>query len=306
MPSVNQTASPPIQKPAASRPIKQLPPSRNGATRTSTTKSVSVVDRIAPISFDSDDGINIILYGKSGTGKTTLWSTFPGPILAIICSGGRTTGELRSLNTPELRKKVDQVVLHESSEVWDLIEHVRATGKYKTVVLDHVSGLQDLTLKELLGIEEIPTQKYFGFTTRDNYGTSGRQCTEFLRGLLNLPTNTVIIGQERVFGGGDEGDETTVPSIGPAVTPGVAGWLNPAVDYVLQTFKRQKYVEKDFTANGKTTKRKVKTGGIEYCVRCEPHDVITTKFRVPKGHQIPDAIADPSYEKIMAVLAGAR
>jgi ABC-type lipoprotein export system ATPase subunit len=51
----------------------------------------------------SDDTIQLLLYGRSGTGKTTLWSTFPKPILGVICSGGQRSGELRSVSLEDRR-----------------------------------------------------------------------------------------------------------------------------------------------------------------------------------------------------------
>ena len=132
--------------------VNKQSPTTKGTTRTS--RSSSVIDRITPIQFDQDEGIKMLLYGESGTGKTTFWATFPGPILSIVCSGGNRAGELRSLND-EARKKVRTVTLQSSSEMKELVEHAEGGG-YKTIVLDHASGLQDLVLKELLGLDELP------------------------------------------------------------------------------------------------------------------------------------------------------
>jgi hypothetical protein len=54
--------------------------------------------------------------------------------------------------------------------------------------------------------------------------------------------------------------------------------------------------------------------GVEYCLRCEPHDIIMTKFRTPKGVKTPIIVTGDSvngvdkrmsgYEKIMAVIRG--
>src|SRR5690606_1528762 len=90
--------------------------------------------------WDFVDGIKMLIYGRSGTGKTTFWSSFPGPILALICSGGRQPGELRSINTPELRKKITPVIVEESTQIRDVLSEVEDFG---TVVLDHGTGLQD-------------------------------------------------------------------------------------------------------------------------------------------------------------------
>src|ERR1044072_7380628 len=83
-------------------------------------RTTSVVDRIKPMTMENDEGLKMLLYGVSGTGKTTLWATFPGPILAIICSGGNRSGELRSIKTPDIVKKVHEVELRNSEEIMTL------------------------------------------------------------------------------------------------------------------------------------------------------------------------------------------
>ena len=271
-------------------------------------KAKSPVDRIKSIAeIDEEEGIKILLYGKSATGKTTLWSSFPGPILVMVCSGTKT-GELLSVNTPELRKKISRITLEGVDDVRPVIDHVAETGKYKTLVLDHATGLQDLTLKEILGLDELPAQKPWGMATQQQYGQSTLQCKEIFRSMVNLPGNVVIIAQERQFGGGDDANnefaDVITPTIGAAMTPSLVGWLNPAVDYICQTFIRPKYEVKEGKVGNKTIQMRKRVPGVEYCLRVEPHDVFTTKFRVPKGHKIPSVIVDPTYDKIMKIIRG--
>lgn len=265
----------------------------------------SVVDRISSIGFDDDEGIKIALYGRSGTGKTTLWSSFPKPILAIICSGHQRAGELRSIDTPENRKTIKTVTLKESREAFDLIDHQKDTGKFKTIVLDHGTGLQDLTLKEILGLDELPAQKSWGMAKREQYGQSTAQCKEILRKMLGLTCNVVVVAQERSFTEDSE-DEMIDPCIGPALSPSLTGWLNPAVDYVAQTFIRQKTVTKTSKIGTKEVQTTVKAPGVDYCLRVGPHAIYTTKFRMPKGIEMPEVIVDPDFNQIMGLVKRSR
>lgn len=247
-----------------------------------------------------------LLYGESGSGKTTIWGSFPGPILALICSGGKRSGELKSVDTSDGRKKITPKIINSVQQIRGYLED---SDKYATIVLDHVSGLSDLVLKEVLGLETLPEQKSWGMASQQDYGTAGLQCKTILRQLLNHPGNVVIVAQERKFGGkdGDAGttDELMAPTVGPAVTPSVAGWLCPACDFVVQTFKRpkMKYTERTVGANKVVTSERVK--GTEYCLRCEPHDIFMTKFRVPGGVK-QDVILDATYEKILAASKGGK
>lgn len=262
---------------------------------------ISVIDRIAPMSFDDDEGIKILLYGRSGSGKTTLWGTFPGPILSIIRSGGKKPGELRSLDTPANRKKIQQVVLGESKEVMDLVKYQEEEQKFKTLVLDHSTGLQDLVLAEILGLDpdDMPVQKSWGLATQQQYGQCTAQCKEYLRALLGLSCNVVIIAQEREFNTDNEAAEFLAPTVGAALSPSLTGWLNTAVDYICQTYIRQKTEIVTTKINGKEHQTLKKTKGVDYCLRVGPDAVYTTKFRQPKGYELPEAIIDPDYKKLM-------
>jgi hypothetical protein len=280
-----------------------MPVAKRQSSSPSGNKSSSAVSRIKAIGFDEEEGIKILLYGMSGSGKTTLWSTFPAPILVVLCSGGKNPGELRSVDTPANKSRIYSIVLNSIAEASEIIDHVRATGKYRTVVLDHATGLQDLTMKEILGLEQLPAQKSWGLASQQQWGQSTAQCKEVFRALLDLTCNVVIIAQERDFKNENDTDVQT-GYVGAALTPGLAGWLHPACDYNCQTFKRAK-MEPVHTKIGEKTVTTYKRGkGVEYCLRTEPHDVYMTKFRVPKGHKLPDVIIDPSYDKIIRVIKG--
>lgn len=252
--------------------------------------------------WDMVDSIRMLLYGESGTGKTTLWATFPGPILALICSGGDKPGELRSIDTPEYRRKITPKVIRTSDE---FDREVRSAANWGTVVLDHASGFADMKLSEIIG-RPTPAQKGWGLATQQQYGQLSLQCKEAFRMLLNMPCNVVIVAQQRTFGGKDDGidPELIKPTVGAALTPSVTGWLNPACDYVVQTFKRPRMVRKVSKVNGKEIAHVERDKGVEYCLRCEPHDVFMTKFRVPKGRTLPDVIVDPDYSKVLAAIRG--
>jgi len=273
------------------------------ASRKRSVKAKSVLDRVEPIGFDGDDGIHINLYGKSGTGKTTTWATFPKPILAILCSGSARPGELRSIDTPSYRKTIQQVSLEKSSELEELVDDQAVHARYSTVVLDHASGLQDAILREVLGLEEVPEQLSWGLASREQYGQVALQMKTYLRKLLDLSCNVVIIAQEREFNTDGEGD-LLMPYVASALTPSVVGWLNPACDYICQTFIREQVVNKVVKIGKKQVTRKVPTGKMEYCLRTAPDAVYTTKFRVPKGTPLPPVVVDPDYDKLLNIIKG--
>lgn len=246
----------------------------------------------------------MLVYGQSGTGKTTFWATFPGPILCLLCSGGAKPGELRSINTAEYRKKVKPRVIASVREYLDTLD-AEADG-YATVVVDHATGLADLVLREVVG-KDVPLQKGWGLASQQQYGQQAAQLKELFLRTLNLPGNAVIVCQERTFNGGDDsaGSDVLRPVVGAAMSPSVTGWLNQACDYVVQTFKRPRMDSKTVTVAGKSVTRYERGKGVEYCLRTEPHDVYTTKFRRPRGgDELPECIVDPTYEKLVGLVGG--
>lgn len=275
---------------------------RQKPVATKRPKGGSVIDRITILGSDLDEGIKLNIYGRSGTGKTTFTATFPKPILYIICSGGNRPGEIRSINTPEYRKTIKQVNLERSEELGELVEYA-ATSDFATIVLDHASGLQDVILKEIVGLTEIPAQLGWGVATQQQWGQVALQVKERLRSLLNLPKNVIIIAQEREFNTDNE-SALLMPFVGSALTPSVTGWLNPAVDYICQTAIRRVMIDGETKVGTKVIKTQKPGKGVEYCLRTAPDPVYTTKFRVPKGRPLPDVIVDPSYAKFIKLVNG--
>ena len=287
-------------------PTPTLPSNQQRLQTGGRTKGGTVLDRIASIGFADNEGIKVLLYGKSGTGKTTLSATFPRPILWVVCSGSSRPGELRSINTPENRKTIQQVILEKAEELQTITEFQKSQLKFNTLVLDHVTGLQDLVLKEVLGVEELPVQKSWGMATQQQYGTTAQRSKELMRGLLSLDCNVVVIAQEREYNTDGTG-EVLQPFVGAALMPSLLGWLNPAVDYICQTFIKQKEETKKMTLgtgkDAKTVETKQKIKGVDFCLRTAPDPVYITKFRVPRK-DLPEYLVDPTYDKLKALIDG--
>lgn len=261
------------------------------------------------------DHIRIVVYGESGTGKTTLAGTFPGRTLWLVCSGGVRSGELRSIDTPENRKRIRAFTIHDTDSLQEELDAALVgrtkwkdghAGTPANIVMDHISGLQDLKLKEIGGLDEIPIQKNWGTFDRQEYGKAAEEVKWYVRRMMQVPCNLIILGQERVFGGRDDDADNDViqPKVGTSVIPSLAKWLHPAMDYVCQTFVRGKTVTKEVNVAGKVKKQVERVPGVEHCLRIGKNDSHIIKFRVPGKPELPEYIVDPSYDKIMAVVKG--
>tara|TARA_Y100000361_G_scaffold36089_1_gene30627 strand:- start:66199 stop:67062 length:864 start_codon:yes stop_codon:yes gene_type:complete len=262
----------------------------------------SVLDRIVPLDNLPDEGIKLCVYGKSGTGKTRFVGTFAekqGPLLHMICSsnGINEARSIRGLNN------IQCVELQKSSDLSVLIDYAQEND-FKTVVLDHVTGFADLVLAEILGVDKVPEQGSWGMAKREHYAQLGLQVKTHLRGLLDIPLNIIIVGQERAFDTAEESSDVLMPYVSVGATPAVAGWIAPAVDYMCQTFKREEVKITEKTMGGKVIRSKEKTGKNEFCLRVGPDATYITKFRVPPNTELPDVIVNPSYDKIQYLIEG--
>lgn len=264
----------------------------------STTKSTSTssaASRIISLNNLPDQGIKLCVYGKSGTGKTRLVGSFAklGPMLHMICSSNGTN-EARSIKgTPN----VDCVEIQKPQDLLDLI-NLAKDSKYKTLALDHVTGFSDCVLADILGVDKVPEQGSWGMAKREQYAQLGLQVKTYLRDLLDLSLNIIIVGQERAFDLEEEAGEVLMPYVSVSATPAVAGWIAPAVDYMCQTFKRDQVKVTSKKMGDKIIESKERTGKREFCLRVGPDSTYITKFRVPPGTDLPDVIVDPNYEKI--------
>jgi hypothetical protein len=245
------------------------------------------------------------IYGRSGTGKTTLASSWPKPILYLNIADN---GEESIMDVED----VDVVDITSSEELkeqilWLAKKAARNKLIYKTVILDTMTQLQGLLVREIVAKEKINTKKKrpgdFGTLTRQHWGAIAGDLIEAIMDIRGLPVNSVFIAQERVFNVGDEEDDganALAPEVGTKLMPSVNKDLCASVNIVANTFIKIKVIkEKD-----PETKKPVRRVETQFCLRLGPNEVYTTKIRKPKGIEAPDYIVDPTFRKIMKIVKG--
>ena len=245
----------------------------------------------------------MVVYGRSGTGKTTFASSFPQPILFLDVkdeglASVSPTGEFEYLPV----------------ENWDDFEEVfwylkeEAPKRYKTVVIDTVSQLQEqamaaATTKRAKKSAVIRPKGDWGTMTRRDWGDVAGLMKTWLVNFRDLDMNVVFIAQDRTFNVDEEGDSVDhvlTPEVGPRLMPSVASVLNAAVSIIGNTFIRIRTVKVKNKKTGKTEKREKP----EYCLRIGPNPVYTTKVRKPKDILIPATLVDPTYKSLTEALKG--
>ena len=277
---------------------------QRAGTKTKAKKSTGVASMASLIEYDPNDPISIGIFGAAATGKTTLWSTFPKPTLALFCSGGlKNPGELKSLTKAE-KADVTPLRIESTEQLSQILESLTNDLEgFQTVVIDHLTALSDLIIAEMLGVDRAKPQREWGDMTMQQWGQFGQQIKILLRDFIELPANSVIVSQERLFEP-PEGSEIGVTKVGPAVTPSVAGWLTATLDYSIQTFVRAKTKTKTVTIRGKEKTKEVKTDELEFCAYLPLCEDRMTKFRKPRGTKLDPVMVDPSYDKIIALTEG--
>lgn len=244
------------------------------------------------------------LYGRSGTGKTTLAATYPKPILYfnIRDNGTDSISDVEGIDVVDIDSSEDL----QEQILWLHKQANRDKLKYKTVVLDTVSQLQGIFVEELGEKKKLSGKKRagdFGTFTMQEWGTIAGDLKACIMDVRNLPVEAVFIAQERVFNAGDEEDDgldQLAPEVGPKLMPSVKNDLNASVSIIANTFIKVKITK----TKDKKTKKKTTTIEKIYCLRVGPNEVYTTKIRKPKGITAPDFIVDPTFRKLKKIMKG--
>ncbi len=252
-------------------------------------KPTSILDRIQPVA-ELESNLVMMVYGRSGTGKTHFGSTFPKPILFI------DTNE-RGTETIKQEEDVDVVRVTEWDQLdelyWGLLNR-ETNVQYESIVIDQVTNLQDIGMAEVLrrsrkGRDETFSQRNWGQLS----GMLKQTITDWRE--LADQYNILFIAHERVDTPGDEDDEAIVPSIGARVMPSVGSFLDGAVDAIGSTYISERW----------ETEEKKEVRHVDYCMRLGPHAFYSTKIRRPvSAGPIPEFIVDATYTKIRSLIAG--
>lgn len=270
-----------------------MPEVKKESQNVTESKKVDVLDRIHSVTNYSLDNLNFSIYGKPKTGKTTLLSTFPKPLLII----GAEDGTRSISNVPN----VDFVKIHKSHEIEKLLPYARKKG-YKSVGLDTATALEDMILAEIMGWNEVPVQKMTKGVRTEHWQERSAKVKSLMNAVFEWKGVSCILCHEKDFTKTDVRDSDLItPTIGSALGEQTTNWLNGKADYVCQTFIRLK---KEIVEVVEGEKEEVVTDKPEYCLRIGAHPVYTTGFRAPRGAKMPEAVVNPTYNKLIQIIEG--
>lgn len=255
---------------------------------------------VRPVS-EQRDHRSFVLYGRSATGKTTLASTWPKPILFLDVKdeGTDSISDVKQVDVRDVKSFEDFELTYE----W-IIRHPE---DYATIVIDTISQLQQMVVSEIGGKSKMKGDRAagdWGSMSKRDWGDVAALMKEWIlnyRDLSHLGINIVFIAQDRTFNiddGESEGDEQLSPEVGPALSPSIVKVLNASVSMIGNTFIRVKDTKKE--VRGKTRERKE----YQYCLRVGPNPTYVTKVRKPRSATPLGVLVDARYEDILAIIKG--
>ena len=263
---------------------KKIPSPSNTAPKSNSDYD-DVVSRIQPI-HERPVFLALLVYGRSGTGKTAFSSTLPKPLLLIDIreKGTDTVAQVSGIDVVQV-------------ETWEEFEQLywylaSGTSKYRSVVVDQVSQLQDLAMEKVRRDEGKADTDLI--SKRDWGAISGMMKTWIFnyRDLVDKGLHVCLVAHERANSSDDAIEDQIDPSIGPRLMPSVASSVNGAVSIIGNTFIRERFIGAE------------RTRVVEYCMRVGPHAYYTTKVRTPVGVETPDVIVNPTFEKMLKLTKG--
>lgn len=254
-----------------------------------TPKKSSLEDRFKDL-LDMDTPTIITLYGRPGTGKTTISCTLPKPLLLIdVKDKGTDSGKRKDLEPGD----ITVFELESFDEIYDLYDYIEENpNKFKSVVIDHMTALQDFCYEKVMD-EEGKSKMSQGM-----YGTAGGYLKEVInlyKGLTDLGITPCFNCQDRMESGDGEGEDQLLPEVGPSLMPSVARTLCAASRVIGHTYQFEN-VEK---LDGAKVRR-----NIEFRLRLGPNPYYITKVTRPFGTPCPQFLVDANYSDIMKVVRG--
>ena len=226
----------------------------------------------------------VTIYGKSGSGKTELGSTFPKPMLYL------QVGDDGS-NTIKKKKDIRGLHIKNLSELKSVLQELigmaeKGRLKYKTVFADTFSMVTNIWVKE----NAVDKNKKM---TQQMWGDLKSDTEELIRLGHQLAEYCWVLFSCHEVGDAFEGIEDEIlPEIHPSTTKGARTYLEGMSNYGLHTLIKKK----DVTIDG------VEKTVPVYITQIGPNPYYWTKLQKPKELKVPTQVRNLTYTKLVQIL----
>lgn len=274
----------------------------------------SILSQAIDISDLQEDFIKICLYGANRVGKTTLAVQFPKPLLLVGLEPNKTGGATSVKHV----KGVKYLKMDGTTAAMQLASELHKENPFASVVVDSATSFQDLILKEILNLPEVPEMLEFGMVSEDQYRQRSEKCRECLRPFLNLDCHVVVTAKEKNHNFPKESRKPKIiqdvnafelePFFAADLGGATVGWLHDACDYIGRLYIDKEIIRKETVTkvNGKdvTTVQYHETGRTIRRLRTMYHPNYAAGFRSCNPEAVPLFINNPTYPLIKKVIDG--
>lgn len=173
---------------------------------------------------DGSPGLNFLLYGPPGVGKTTTAASAPGPILWINTEG---PGAMTYARRAHGHDKILELEWEGSQTLIDALQFVRENEtKISTLVIDSVGELHKALLDELIAGHPTMTRP-----TLPQFGEVNTKIERFCRVLRDMKVSLVLVCHEQLSTDEQTGNMMRMPLTGGRQLPTILCAMVDVVGY---------------------------------------------------------------------------
>lgn len=300
---------------------RQVPPRQQAAP----APNGSILSTAVPVTSLREECVKVCVYGRNRSGKTTLASMFPKPLLFISCEpahcgGVQSVSNLKDVTLIRVEDRaVDGEKLFGREKVAAIGVELATNKHYKTVVLKTATSLQDVILEEMK--REFPGIPLSGRGSKDTFQMRSARLFEAMSPLLDLRhMHVVILAQEKDHN--PPQDDKGFPDLrakllrtlqqgsfmAPSLGAANAQRLQDACGYVLQIYEdevMQEIVIPQMDQNGQPVApviERVGTGKRQRHLRLQYHPNFAAGGKWQYNKDMPEFITAPDPQGLYAEL----
>lgn len=244
----------------------------------------SIESRIRPLN-EVERHVAMLAYGDQKTGKTVFACSFPKPLLLIdiMEEGTDSVVDVDGVNV---------VSAESTGDMEDLYWMLEKGSKYKSVVLDQMTGLQNLVIREMKAKKNQRADDVF---SQRSYGQLGGWMQQWIlnyRNLIKRDVHVCFLSHQKRIEPQDEDDDRLAPEITTALTGSITNFLLGAVSVIGNQFIRESH------------DKKTKETEMQHCMRLVSGFYRCGIRRPVSAGPVPEYIINPTFDKIMKLSKG--